>query len=199
MHMKKIIIGLFVFILSSTSISSQETTCIKGIHQINYGNPNDEPILFLHGGPGYNCANFQATTAQKLADNGFYVITYDRRGEGRSGTTAQYTFKETFKDILSLMKCAKVKKVHLIGHSFGGMVGTLFAKQYPDKVKTLLLVGAPVNLQESFKTIINSCKAIYTAKNDAANLMYIDKLEKMDTTTMEYASFCFMHAMQNGF
>jgi proline iminopeptidase len=172
---------------------------VKNLHMKEYGKPYDEPILFLHGGPGYNCANFQATTAQKLADQGFYVITYDRRGEGRSTIPAKYTFKETFKDIISLMKCSGVKKVHIIGHSFGGMVGTLFAKQYPDKVKSLILVGAPVNLQENFQTIIRSCKAIYTKNDDATNLMYIDKLEKMDTTTMDYASYCFMHAIKNGF
>jgi hypothetical protein len=33
------------------------------------------------GGPGYNCAGFEVSTAQELANNGFYVIVYDRRGK----------------------------------------------------------------------------------------------------------------------
>jgi hypothetical protein len=31
------------------------------------------------GGPGYNCGGFEVSTAQELANNGFYVIVYDRR------------------------------------------------------------------------------------------------------------------------
>lgn len=41
-----------------------------------FGNVKDKPLIFLHNGPGYNCANFEGTTAKKLAENGFYVIVY---------------------------------------------------------------------------------------------------------------------------
>ena len=117
-----------------------------------FGNPKDYPILFLHGGPGYNCAGFEVTAAQALADNGFFVIVYDRRGEGRStDSKAQFNFKETFADINLILTTYNVKKAALIGHSFGGIVGTLFMKHFPEKVNALYLVGAPVSLQETFK------------------------------------------------
>jgi len=172
----------------------------KDIYLKSYGKATNEPIIFLHGGPGYNSVNFDETTAQKLADNGFYVIIYDRRGEGRSaGVKATYTKKETLKDIVKLMKQNKIKQAHFIGHSFGGMVATWFAKEYPKQTKSIILVGAPVSLQESFKTIITGCKKSYESKNDAEGLKYIDLIEKMDSTSMDYASYCFYHAMKNGF
>jgi proline iminopeptidase len=165
-----------------------------------FGNPKDSPILFLHGGPGYNCAGFEVTTAQALADNGFYVIVYDRRGEGRStDSKALFNFKETFNDINTILNQYKIKKVSLIGHSFGGIVGTLFMKQFPEKVNTLYLVGAPVSLQETFKTILKSSRKIYESNNDKTNLNYIDMIEKMDPTSAEYYAYSFGHAMQNGF
>ena len=40
-----------------------------------YGNPNDKPLLFLHGGPGYNAVSFEVTTAKALSEKGFYVGT----------------------------------------------------------------------------------------------------------------------------
>lgn len=56
----------------------------QNIYTTSFDSNKDKPIIFLHGGPGYNCANFEATTAQQLANKGFYVIVYNRRGEGRS-------------------------------------------------------------------------------------------------------------------
>jgi proline iminopeptidase len=165
-----------------------------------YGSPKDQAVIFLHGGPGYNASIFEATTAETLSKNGFYVLVYDRRGEGRSDDdNASFTFEETFKDLKQLYKKFKLKKAILIGHSFGGVVATLYAEQYPKKVEALLLVGAPMNLQETFSNIVNRVTEIYEAKEDQTNLYYMNLLKTMDKNSMEYASYCFAHAMQNGF
>ncbi len=165
-----------------------------------YGNSEDKAIIFLHGGPGYNAANFDITTAERLSENGFFVIVYDRRGEGRNESLeAKFTFDETFADINWIMEKYGVEKTSFIGHSFGGIVATKYAEKFPDKVEMIYLVGAPVSLQETFKTIITTVKKIYEEKNDATNLNYVKMLENMDTTSIQYSSYCFMHAMQNGF
>ena len=188
-------ISLFLVLFLVSAFVDAQTIYSKA-----FGDPKANPVIFLHGGPGYNCAGFEVTTAQKLADNGFYVIVYDRRGEGRSkDTKAAYNFKETFDDINALYKTYKIKKANIMGHSFGGMVATLFAEKYPKKVKSVILVGAPVCLQETFRTIIKTVKVIYESKQDTVSLSYIRMLEKMDTTSMQYASYCFYHAMGNGF
>jgi len=190
----KMILATILVLFSVSSLNAQE------IYSQAYGNPKDKPILFLHGGPGYNSVMFELTTAQELANNGFYVIVYDRRGEGRSvDTSAKFTFEQTCNDILNLYNKYNLEEAVLIGHSFGGIAATIFAENYPDKVKSIVLVAAPVSLQETFKTIIATSKAIYESKNDSINLNYIAMLEKMDTSTIQYSSYCFMHAMQNGF
>jgi proline iminopeptidase len=157
-------------------------------------------IIFLHGGPGYNCSTFEVTTAQKLADAGFFVIVYDRRGEGRSNPMkAKFNFKESYKDLKSLYSIYEIESASLIGHSFGGIVATKFAKSNLKMMDALVLVGAPVSLQESFLTIIASSKKIYTEQNDKSNLNYLNMLADMDPKSLEYATYCFAHAMQNGF
>ncbi len=172
----------------------------QSIYTKSFGNSKDMPIIFLHGGPGYNCVNFEATTAQQLADKGFFVIIYDRRGEGRSkDPNTKFTFKETFDDLNAIYKKYNLKKANLIGHSFGGVVATLFAEANPKKVQSIILVGAPVSLQETIKTIISTSKTIYQTKNDSINLNYISILENMDKNSIEYSSYSLMHAMQNGF
>lgn len=183
------------FILLATMFANGQSIYTK-----TFGNSKSKPVIFLHGGPGYNSANFEATTAQKLADEGFYVIVYDRRGEGRSeAANAQFTFQETFDDLNAIYQKYGLKKSMLIGHSFGGVVATLFAEKHPEKIQSIILVGAPVSLQETFTTIIAKSKEIYQAKNDKVNLNYIAMLENMDRGSIEYSSYSFMHAMQNGF
>ncbi|MDR6969327.1 proline iminopeptidase [Flavobacterium arsenatis] len=185
---------LLFLLFFTTSFFSQE------LYVKHYGSEKGIPILFLHGGPGYNSAGFELTTAQKLANQGFFVIVYDRRGEGRSeNLKAKFTFEETFSDINSILEKYKIKKVSLIGHSFGGIVATLYAEKNPEKVKNIILVGAPVSLQETFKNIIAKSRKIYEEKEDKVNLNYISMLENMDSSTMQFASYCFAHAMQNGF
>lgn len=165
-----------------------------------FGDRKHPPVLFLHGGPGYNSANFEGTTAQQLADKKFFVIVYDRRGEGRSeAISANFTFEESFSDINSIRDKYHLNKVNLIGHSFGGILATKYAEAFPANVNSIVLVGAPISLQESFKHIISKSKEIYTAKNDSINLKYIQFLSNMDTASIEYSTYCFSHAMQNGF
>jgi len=181
--MKKLIL-LFVLMLSASAIQAQE------LYVKTFGNATAKPILFLHGGPGYNAAGFEVSAAQQLADQGFFVIVYDRRGEGRSvDANAKFDFTQTFDDINGLLKKYNISKATLMGHSFGGIIATLYAEKYPEKVNAIILVSAPVALQESFKTIQNSARKIYTEKDDKESLKYLDMLGKMDPSSMEYASY----------
>jgi proline iminopeptidase len=190
----KTIIASTIFVLATMFANGQS------IYTKTFGSSKDKPIIFLHGGPGYNCVNFEATSAQQLADKGFFVIVYDRRGEGRSKeANAKFTFKETFDDLNSIYQKLSLTKATLIGHSFGGVVATLFAEANPKKVQSIILVGAPVSLQSTFKNILSKSKSIYQTKKDSVNLNYISMLENMDTASIEYSSYCFGHAMQNGF
>lgn len=190
----KSILTLVTIIFTALAVNAQS------LYIKTFGNPKDKPLLFLHGGPGYNAVNFEQSTADKLSKSGFYVIIYDRRGEGRSvDTSAKFTFQQSFDDINSILKEMQVTKVTLLGHSFGGVLATLFAEKYPEKVNKVVLIGAPVALQETFKTIIQSSKQLYEAKGDKTNLSYIAMMENMDKSSIEYSSYCFGHAMQNGF
>lgn len=165
-----------------------------------FGSHDAPALIYLHGGPGYNSAAFEASTPQRLADSGFFVIVYDRRGEGRSKDTgATYTFEESNADLLKIYERFRLKKATLLGHSFGGVVGTKFATAHPDKIRALVLVSAPIELQATFKNIISRCHAIYATKKDSTRLNAINAVRNMDTASMIYASFCFGHAIQNGF
>lgn len=190
--MKKILFVLLLLV-STFSFSAE-------LYSKSFGNNSNPALIFLHGGPGYNSSVFEVTAAKRLADAGFYVIIYDRRGEGRSAdATAQFNFKESFTDIESLFTQYEIEKASFIGHSFGGILATKFAQKNKKLVESIILVGAPVSLQESFETIIASSEKIYQNNGDKTNLKYLRMLEEIDSESLEYAVYCFSHAMQNGF
>ncbi len=135
------------------------------------GNVNNPAIIFLHGGPGYNSFSFEFSTAQELADHGYYVIVYDQRGCGRtkSNSNSQFSFEEAFADLNNIYIKHNIKSATLIGHSFGGTLGILYANNFPENVDNLILVGSPLSYQMTFKHIISKCKKIYT-ENSSPNL-----------------------------
>ena len=165
-----------------------------------YGNPMAEPVVFLHGGPGYNSASFDWSTSQRLADAGYYVIVYDQRGNGRSAPSpnAAFTFEESCRDLAAILQRYNVNSVHLIGHSFGGTIATYFAETHPKQVRSLTFVGSPVSYQQMFRSILDHCATKLMAPADSGRHAYVETVRKMDTTSVFYASTVFQLAMMNG-
>ncbi len=166
-----------------------------------FGDPKNPAIVFMHGGPGYNPVSFELGAANALADSGFYVITFDQRGCGRSkkdSVVDHYKFNKANEDINSILKRHKVEQAFFIGHSWGGTEAIKFAESYPEKVKGIILVGSPLNYQLIFKGIIEHCEDKFKAKKDSTSLKQLANVKKLDTTKLEYSSMCFMFAMNTG-
>jgi proline iminopeptidase len=190
--MKKL---LLAFIFTISIFANGQNLYIK-----TYGNKENKALIFIHGGPSGNSTLFEATTAQKLANKGFYVIVYDRRGEGRSADPdAKFTYKEAFQDLNFILKKYNLKKVTLIGHSFGGLVATLYTAKYPEKVNTLVLAGALFSQQETYDHILSSVSKIALTKNDSSQLDKIKAIQKLNKNSAEYRKACFDLAGENNY
>lgn len=165
-----------------------------------YGNEKNKPIIFIHGGPSGNATLFEGTTAQKLTDLGFYVIAYDRRGEGRSADPdAKFTYAEAFQDLNTIYKKYNLKKAVLLAHSFGGLVATLYTEKYPQNVSALVLAGALFSQQETYNHILDSVRKIYTKKNDLVMLDKVTLIENLNKNSAAYRKECFELAGENNF
>ncbi len=193
--MKKILL-LFGIVISFAVNAQKNNT----IYSKAYGQSKNSAIIFIHGGPRGNSTLFEGTTAKKLAEKRFYVIVYDRRGEGRSiDTTATFTYQEAIKDLNELYKNYNIKKATIIAHSFGGLVGTLYAEQNPEKVNSLILAGALFSQQETYDHILKTAKRIYQRKNDTLMISKVSKIEKLNKNAAEYRKQCFEIASQNNY
>jgi proline iminopeptidase len=193
--MFKKLIFLFSFFIFVNELKSQ------AIFSNAFGDPKNPAVVFMHGGPGYNPVSFELGAANKLADLGYYVITFDQRGCGRSKKDtvfSHYKFNAANDDINTVLKRYNVTQAYFIGHSWGGTETIKYAESFPEKVKGIILVGSPLNYQLGFKSIIQHCEEKFKQKNDTIALKQLAALRKMDTTKLSYSSMCFMFAMNIG-
>jgi proline iminopeptidase len=196
--LRTVLLTLFVFI-AVLSICAPKSLAQR-IYSKAYGHKADPAIIYLHGGPRGNATLFEATTAAALAKRGFYVIVYDRRGEGRSSDSeAKITFNEAFSDLNSLIKQYDLAKVSLLGHSFGGLVSTLYADRFPERVERLILVGALFSQQESYEHILATSLKLAEQKNDTATLNKISYIKSLNKQSEQYRKQTYEVASHFGF
>jgi len=99
------------------------------------------PVVLIHGWP-LSGASWEKQTAALLAA-GHRVITYDRRGFGRSSKTASGYDYDTFaSDLDKVLKELDLKKVALVGFSMGSGEVTRYIGKYGTKrVRKAVLIG----------------------------------------------------------
>ena len=81
-------------------------------------------------------------------------VAYARAGLGKSGTNGKpKTIAEHLQDLDAVMATvAADKKVVLVGHSYGGLLATEFARAHPNRLRGLVLVDpATMGQRRSFK------------------------------------------------
>jgi proline iminopeptidase len=101
------------------------------------------PVVLLHGGPGFS--SFYLKPLEELADDRV-VIRYDQLGGGKSdrvSDTTMFTFAHFVKELDSLRSSLGITQWHVVGHSWGSMLGIEYSRAYPDRVASLTF-GSPV-------------------------------------------------------
>ena len=100
------------------------------------------PLLIINGGHGLDSQEF-AKPAQYLAQNGFQVIIFDRRGLGQSTLEnideSTITMDAFLMDIENLRAHFGFDSWSVMGHSFGGMLASYYVSKHPQKVDKLIL------------------------------------------------------------
>lgn len=106
------------------------------------GGPDAEDVLVaINGGPGQS-SHYMANL-EELASADFAVVTYDQRGMGRSTIPADgYGLVNHVADIERIRKAVGAESIHLMGHSWGGVVAMRYATIHPEKVRSIILMGS---------------------------------------------------------
>ena len=124
---------------------------VGGPHSLYWeqcGNPDGEPILFVHGGPG---AGSTATDRRLFDPSYFRVVLLDQRGCGRSrplGELRENTTEHLIADYERLREQLGIESWHVFGGSWGSTLSLAYAQAHPDRCRSLTLRGIWMLQQE---------------------------------------------------
>jgi pimeloyl-ACP methyl ester carboxylesterase len=109
-----------------------------------FGDPTDPPILLIMG-VGGSMLWWEEGFCRLLADGGRLVIRYDHRDTGRSvgypPGRPGYTGADLVADAAGVLDAYDIAAAHLVGVSAGGAFAQLLALDFPDRVRSLVLIS----------------------------------------------------------
>lgn len=97
------------------------------------------PLVLLHGGPG--STHLGLGVLEPLADERRLVF-YDQLGCGNSSQPSDpslWTVELYVEELANLREALGLERIHLLGHSWGGMLALEYALTQPDGLESLVL------------------------------------------------------------
>lgn len=107
------------------------------------------PLLVLHGGPG--AAHDYLEPVQELAATGRRVIFYDQLGCGRSDQPhdpSLWTVELFLEELAAVRQALRLDRVHILGHSWGGMLAMEYALTRPAGVLSMVVADSPASIPQ---------------------------------------------------
>jgi proline-specific peptidase len=110
--------------------------------------PGRIPVLCLHGGPG---ASWNHMEPYEALARGRRVVFYDQLGCGNSVVTedhdpSMWTFDLYVREVDAIRAALDLPRVHILGHSWGGMLGMLYALTKPVGMASLIIQSSPASV-----------------------------------------------------
>jgi pimeloyl-ACP methyl ester carboxylesterase len=130
-----------------------------------------DPVVLVHG----ELADYREWGPQldALAQH-HKVVAYSRRyhyPNPPADEHADYTYAANEQDLAALIKALHLGKVHLLAHGYGGVVATMFTRDHPEEVRSLMLVEPGVYSMIPWKkerrAALETLKAAASSSSDA--------------------------------
>ena len=173
--------------MSTITVGKENSTPIE-LYYEDHG--SGSPVVLIHGWP-LSGASWEKQTAALLAA-GHRVITYDRRGFGRSSKPSiGYNYDTFAADLDKLLRKLKLKKVALVGFSMGsGEVTRYLAKYGSKRVRKAVLIGTlgpyllktPDNPEGVDVSVFDGIRAAIRADRPAFLLEFLRNFYNYDVT-----------------
>ena len=118
-----------------------------------YGAEYEDTLLYLHGGPGASCLDF--VNQAKALSAKMKVVIFDQLGVLRSEAIAEsesYSMEYQIEMIEELRQLLGIEKWSILGHSYGGMLGVLYAHLHPNSIHKVILECPSLCFEDSAKS-----------------------------------------------
>lgn len=136
----------------------EEYVDISGVkhYLLHYQAKPEAPVLlFIHGGPGQSEAAM-AYTIEEYAQRNYNIVYYDQCGAGKTylknkkeKPNTEILKKHLLEIVCYLKELYQKEKIGIIGHSWGSVLGSMFALEHPEHTLCYIGCGQVVNLMEN--------------------------------------------------
>jgi len=134
-------------------------------HLLPESSSKNHPVLLL-AGMASDSASWQPVIDALKAD--YELIVPDNRCTGRTMPNPIQTSRELMiQDTVALLDKLDIKKVNIIGHSMGGMLGWAIAASEPDRVNNLVVASALPSVSRARIELFKSLSALRSESNEA--------------------------------
>jgi 3-oxoadipate enol-lactonase len=107
------------------------------IHYSEWGNPEGEAVLLLHG---LGTDNLGWIRQRRAFGHDYRCIAIDNRGSGRSDKPeGAYQLTTLSTDAIAVLDHVGVERAHVVGASMGGILAQILAVSHPDRIISLTL------------------------------------------------------------
>lgn len=99
------------------------------------------PIVYLHGGPGWAVLDGDIAFFRQFNEAGFDIYFYDQAGCGLSGrlpSIANYTIHRHVEDLEAIRETIQADRLILIGHEAGAEIAARYMVAHPDRVEAVV-------------------------------------------------------------
>jgi proline iminopeptidase len=185
---------LILFLVAFVSVSCTDAPVVEeGFLDINGTSlffktmGSGEPIVVLHGGPGFDHRQFLPYIWELAGRH--EVILFDQRGTGLSSgpiDSTSISIDSFIADIEGIREAFGIERLNLLGHSWGGILAMHYGIRHPENLKSLILCSTAASF-ESF----DEMRATYESNRlpeDAALLQEIyssDEYQSGDPQAVE--------------
>ncbi|CAA6808725.1 MAG: Unknown protein [uncultured Aureispira sp.] len=182
------------------------------LHLETFGDPNNQAIIFLHGGPG--TGDYRAFTRMlerydgyALTDS-FFVIMYDQRGAGLSrrygdinaaysNSVPELSLANYLQDLEGIVDhFSPNQKIILFGHSWGGMHAMMYVNAHPEKVAAVIL-SEPGSFNAAIENELALGIASTNLLGEATNDVYWSH-QNISPNNHQMLDYSFMNGFYNG-
>ncbi|XP_069508795.1 serine hydrolase-like protein 2 isoform X2 [Ambystoma mexicanum] len=129
---------------------------------LSWGPVDGSPVICLHGWMD-NANSFQRLVPLLPSDRRY--IALDFSGHGHSSHLAKgsrYDFNNYMIEVCRAVQALNYCQVSIIGHSMGGIIGTMFACIFPDMVENLILLDVYGFFPNSPEHLIKQTRNVIT-------------------------------------
>ncbi len=125
----------------------------------------ETPLVYLHGGPGYNSYSFRELFGESLEPSG--GVPGSARGSGRSGPLedteqghAALDLDTLVADLEAVRDFLDLEKLVPLGHGFGALIALEYARRHPTRTERVVVVGPWIHFPALALTLLTEASAL---------------------------------------